>query len=114
MVLYLYTFATSTLKLIMSLFTFHIYCFKPDTRIFHLVLIHNAIVTNPNLTVSLIFLPITFSLSLKLSHRSTSLLLETCFVINEIVDMIIFLNFLKKILYKINNPRYMRRVIALT
>lgn len=89
----------------MSFLAFHIYCFSPAIGILHLDLIHNAIVIDLNFTISLIFLLATFSQSSKLSYIPLSLLLETCFLINTILDVIIFLSFLIKTLYKTEMPR---------
>lgn len=100
-----YIFAPNTSRLIMSLFVFHIYCFRPNARILYQALIHNTIVTDLNLTISLILLRATFSLYSKLSHILTSLLLKACSLMNAVLDVIIFPNFLKKMLYKTDKPK---------
>lgn len=106
-----YTCTVSTWGSIIFLLISHIHCFKRIVGILHPALIHKTIVTNQNLTISPIFLPAMFFLYLKLSHMPTSLLLKTYFLMNVALDVVIFLNFLKRTLYVTNNPRWLRRVI---
>lgn len=58
-----------------------------------------------NFIISLILLLITFCQYSKLSHMPTNLLLDACFEMNAIVNIMILLNFLIKILYEIEIPR---------
>lgn len=113
-VLCLHTFSTNIWGLIISLFASYIYSFRSIAGIFHSDLIYKTIVTNLNFIIFPIFLPVTFFLYLKLSHISTSLLLNVCFLMNTILNMGIPLNFLKKILYETDKPKWLRKVIALT
>ena len=95
-----YTFVLSFWGLIISFLPFHIHCFTPAAGILHMVLIHNDIVTNLNYTISPVLLPTTFSWYLKLLHMPTSLLLKAYFLINPILDILIFLNIFMKTIYK--------------
>ena len=66
-----YTFGPNSLipsswGLFISFFKFNIHCFNLVAIILHLLLIHNIIVTNQNLTLSLIFSLAIFSQYLKL------------------------------------------------
>lgn len=110
----LYTFFTNIQGSIISLLTFHIHYFRLIKRIFYLDLIYKAIIRDLNLTISPILLLAKFFLYLKLFYLSTSLLLKACSLMNIILNVVILLSFFKKILYNINNPRWLKKIIALT
>lgn len=107
------TFMPSSPRLIISCFTFYIYCFNLVARIFHLFLIQSTIVIDLNLTVSLIlFLAIFFWYS-KLFYMPTNLQLKTCFWMKAALDVVILFNFLKSRLYKTKKLRWLKKIIAL-
>lgn len=113
-VLCLYTFSTSIWGSIISFFASHIYFFRSIAGIFYLDLIHKAKVIDLNLTISLIPLSATFSLYSKLFYIPISFLLKVYSLINIVLDMVIFFSFLKKMLYKINKLKWLKKIIVST
>lgn len=55
-----------------------------------------------------------FFLYLKFFYVSESLLLKAYFLRNTILNVVILFNFFKKILYKTNKPRWLKKVLVLT
>ena len=114
-----YTFGPNSLissswGLFTSFFEFHIHCFNLVAVILHLLLIHNDIVTNQNLTLSHIFSLAILSQYLKLFQALISLQKKACSVMIAIIDMIIPLNFPKSTLDRTKRPRRLKRVITST
>lgn len=105
-------FITNIFKSIISLFAFYIICFSLVLGIFYLYLIYNTIITDLNLTISSILLPIMFFLYSKLSYLFISLRLEAWALIKAELDMIMLFNFFKNTLYKTDISRWLRKIIA--